>query len=799
MTSNDGSSGDPDEAATLVTGGEIHPQEGSGTIAFTSPSDAQVEAGTNLRTLALTYTASAAIGTVNLEIDVKGIVEVSGSADPDDNKALQASDDRDYGHVSGSDRDFVPVITDDDGGSAIVDADGNLINRISFTGILFAKAGDKWTVTIKNVDIQDKGAALTWTTRIGTADSLTASDELNESPVLYITDTTNEAVVFTMGDDSSFATFKAAQELESVVFKFAAAETSIKNGQLRFTIPSGWGPKPTTADAAGNVAASDIDKKFIKFSGSGGRTVTITVEKLEKDGFITVTYMGKDAAKITVQPNATAVDKPVVVNGYFWTSSPLSKRRSAGTVEIEVTQVKDGYGTATVKAAAANDATVKAGSDDNVIQVEFTAVGTMDGGAVSLEKPKDWGDFQADDATTANYIEVNVARGSGKISTVDVGPDIVIAYLETFPAKSTIRFTYGTGTVRSQNGAAAQADIGLAEFTIKTDGDGDGDFDNVRGTERTAAEIDKTPEPLGAVYREAMGVLRVDVTGADDGSGSAEVAIVDTEQGAGMYPDTDDSDGDGDKTEVLDDLIRIHAGDKDTYLMFTYTPSQTIEDGQLQFTVHGDWSDPQDAPGVDGYTYFRTSGTNTHIGPASFDETSQTATVDIFYVDTSGSIEIHYGAFDIKGDGSGAHVPIAASTNSPFTIAVKGGDATTNRFSAIKTAKSKPIAVRVLPQASGGGGAGVTDGADELTAGGMDAEITIVYTAAGEINNGMLKLTIPGGWSHPLMDNVAITSTGSKGSSSASDFGGYYVGDPDDAEDDMEVPEGGPRCHGRAR
>ena len=111
---NDGLTEDPGEAATLVTGGEIHPQEGSGTIAFTSPSDAQVEAGTNLRTLALTYTASTAIGTVNLEIDVKGIVEVSGSADPDDDKALQANDDGEYGHVSGSDRDIVPVITDDD-------------------------------------------------------------------------------------------------------------------------------------------------------------------------------------------------------------------------------------------------------------------------------------------------------------------------------------------------------------------------------------------------------------------------------------------------------------------------------------------------------------------------------------------------------------------------------------------------------------------------------------------------------------------------------------------------------------
>ena len=335
--------------------------------------------------------------------------------------------------------------------------------------------------------------------------------------------------------------------------------------------------------------------------------------------------------------------------------------------------------------------------------MEFTAVGTMDGGAISLERAKGWGSFQADDATIRNYVEVKVVKGRGKLDTVDVGPDIVIAYLEAFPANSVIRFTYGNGTVRSQNGAVAQPDIGLAEFTIQTDGDGDGDFDNVRGTERTAAEKEKTPKPLGAVYRDAMGVVRVDVTGADDGSGSAEVAIIDTEQGAGSYPDTDDSDGDGDRTEVLDDLMRIHAGDKDTYLKFTYTPSQTIEDGQLKFTVHGDWSDPQDAPGTDGYTYFLSAGSNTSIGPASFDENSQTATVDIFHIDTNGSIEIHYGAFDIKGDGSGAHAPTAASTNSPFTIETKGGDATTNRFSAIKTGKSRPIAVRVLAQASGGG------------------------------------------------------------------------------------------------
>ena len=39
------------------------------------------------------------------------------------------------------------------------------------------------------------------------------------------------------------------------------------------------------------------------------------------------------------------------------------------------------------------------------------------------------------------------------------------------------------------------------------------------------------------------------------------------------------------------------------------------------------------------------------------------------------------------------------------------------------------------------------------------------------------------------MANVEIKTTGSRGSSSASDFGGYYVGlDPDDDADDIDFP-----------
>ena len=602
----------------------------------------------------------------------------------------------------------------------------------------------------------------------------------------------NDAVEFLI-DGASFASYNAAQDVPSIVLTFTAKTTSIKDGKVQFSIPSSWTPAPTADDAAGKTtvkikySATDIEDEDITEGITYGSTVAVNVPKLAKDDVVEITYGGGGDKGFTMQPTATPDGKPLEITGRFWTSSPIrGSGYSAGTAEVEVTQVLDSYGEATITASAANGPTVKAGSDNNIIHVEYTGDGTMDGGAVSLQKPTGWGNFQADDATLANYIEVEVVLGSGKISTVDVGPDIVIANLETFAPNAKLRFTYGDGTVRDQNGAAAQPNIGLAEFTIQSDGDGDGIFKAVRGTKREQVDIDKTPEPLGTAYRDALGVLRIEVTGAGAGSGSAEVAIVNTQQSLAKYRDDEDSDNDGVSTEILD-LMRIHAGDTDTSLMFTYTPTETIQNGELKFEVHGDWSDPQSIPGIDGYTYVRGTGTRTDISEPVFDETDKTVLVDLFYLDTGGTVEIHYGAFDTVGDGSGAHAPKASSTNSPFTISVTGSDDTTNRFVAVKTVKERPIAVRVLSQASGGGGATI-DGIDglALTAGG-EGEVSVVYTAAGQISNGTLKLTVPANWSLPITGNVEVTSTG--GTPTGVLYGGDYVADPDDlaAEDDFPV------------
>ena len=136
---------------------------------------------------------------------------------------------------------------------------------------------------------------------------------------------------------------------------------------------------------------------------------------------------------------------------------------------------------------------------------------------------------------------------------------------------------------------------------------------------------------------------------------------------------------------------------------------------------------------------------------------------------------------EVSDDGSGAVAPSAATTSSAFSISVKGGDATTNQLKAIRTLKNAPITVRVYSQASGGGNvkASVSDNKNDsnIGAGDIDREVTVVYTAAGEISGGSLKLTIPAGWSHPTMDNVEITTRGAINLSSAL-YGGAYVGDP---------------------
>ena len=408
-------------AATSVTGGKIHSQAGSGTMTMTTPSDNQVEAGDKISTITLVYKAATVLMDVDLAVDVKGIVLKD---DDDTENVTEELGGSTYGVVTyrgnfSPSQVIAEAVTPD---SAIPSND---TVTIAWEGLNFTKAGQTFTIDIKNVTVREEGGAVEFTTRVSAegvdivapADGVSV-DDLAESPKLYITDTQNDAVEFKITSDdadvtdSTFASFHAGQEVSTIVFTFEAVSTAIKGGQVRFTLPSGWTPmKLPPADGkitavgqlkiegdSGFQIKADRDKGIKKTPisvSNGGRTLTLGVPELAIHGVVKVTINKAEhktteiVSYVTVQSNKTEDEKPEKIDGYFWTSGSRGRGYNAGSVGVEISNVEDGYGNATI-----SHKEVSAGSTDQEIMVDFTAVGSMDGGAVRLVIPDDWGDLQ---------------------------------------------------------------------------------------------------------------------------------------------------------------------------------------------------------------------------------------------------------------------------------------------------------------------------------------------------------------------------------------------------------------------
>ena len=83
-------------------------------------------------------------------------------------------------------------------------------------------------------------------------------------------------------------------------------------------------------------------------------------------------------------------------------------------------------------------------------------------------------------------------------------------------------------------------------------------------------------------------------------------------------------------------MTEVNAADPVT-LKFTYKATQTIQEGNLKFTVPSGWSPPQtDDPSQPGYTEATGSG----IGTAA-DDNAQSVTVPITFIN-SGDTIVHY-------------------------------------------------------------------------------------------------------------------------------------------------------------
>ena len=161
----------------------------------------------------------------------------------------------------------------------------------------------------------------------------------------------------------------------------------------------------------------------------------------------------------------------------------------------------------------------------------------------------------------------------------------------------------------------------------------------------------------------------------------------------------------------------------------------------MKFSVPSGWADPQtDSPSTTGFTVVNSGG---RIGPP--DATGNSVTVQIYLINRDSTITIDYGA-----EGGGVTPPDAMGPES-FTIQIKGS----------ATGRLKPIGrqpmVHIRPQATGKGTATVeADG--PLYAGSTGNSVTITYTAAGQVVDGDLKITVPENWSPATSDHFGTIS-----------------------------------------
>ena len=660
-----------------VTGGVVSALAGSGKVDI---SPVSVEAGARRRDIILTYTAYTKLDGYDIEITPDGLVL-------DSTNTLQKTDPSGYGYVSGSRSSSDLSITSD-----VITWDNVTIDK-----------NKTLRTTIRRVDISTTAKNYKWTVKVGpnngtleeiVDDPTTAVDE---RPLLTVVKTSGDAIRFeTVGEN----VFSAGSQA-TIEFKFTADATPFRDGRVSLTIPAALGSAPTTAkDTAGRVTVTSDGTLEANQPTISGRTITVAIKRMDLGQNVTIKYGTDVDDKASEKALLHYVANDAVrVSGTF-RASPNASTRSAGSVPIRLNNVKDGSGSATLSPTS-----IAAGSDNQAIEVVFTAAGTMDGGKVSLEIPSGWGSMQ-EDPTKRNYVTV---RGSAVSSLVVTGSSAE-ATIRTMGKGGSIRFIYGGGTSSSNNGVEVQDDIGIAQFTIKSDGDGDEVFTPVTSDlKHEGREKLRNPKKLGKIYADAPGILQIEVAGALDGTGTVTVSPAE-----------------------------VRAAANDVQLVFTYTPSQTVVDGALRFTVPSGWSKPQvDELGTPGYTEVDGLGLGTATDDGSF-----SVTVPIFFLDKTQSLRITYGATD-----EGRVVAATVTGTDTFKIEVKGHEG-----GSLKAIQRQPT-VSVTGQGSGRGRATITvrpvGGDTALYAGETNRTLTIAYTAAGQMVGGKIRLTIPPHWSPP--------------------------------------------------
>ena len=452
-----------DDGDRSIVGGLIRTVEGSGTMVV---APATLEQSSRNKNFKLTFTATTDFPAAGLDL----VITVPDVIETELHEGSSSSD----GYVSTSTSKFH---ADKAAADRLVIAG----STITWAAVVLDK-GEKFITNIRRVDLLEDTGDFRWETTLGGTNILDA-----DNLPMVVVGTMADDVVFEVVDDSGIPESNPsypASSLQSIRFQFTTSNTAIQpGGSVWFTIPVGWS-YPSTTDKKDRATVSivhlvDGEETFVskipEKAGDGkkageqmeltvqGRSVILTIGDGEGAGLaegdtVTIRYGDSDDPKkfpVAISSSAKGTadndEDGLSIRGRFEVADEF-RQRDAGTIWVDITNVADGSGTATI-----GPDSVRAGSTKNLMTVTFTGVGTMDGGAVRLIIPEDWGAMQDEDNLKRNYIEVDV---SGTGAALDGDPEIlddgltVVATLKTFGNGNKVEFTYGGGRGGRENRGA---------------------------------------------------------------------------------------------------------------------------------------------------------------------------------------------------------------------------------------------------------------------------------------------------------------------------------------------------------
>ena len=493
-------------------------------------------------------------------------------------------------------------------------------------------------------------------------------------------------------------------------FTYTAAE-SMRGGELRVTIPSTWSK---AKDNIFNLDGDDGTKNKATFKIPSGAQDHTPDVGFDGDHTVVIPIRSRDVRdQIIFKYKGTAQNAAGTVT--FETKTKLTNDGTLTSIAtppvLTVKNVEKGKGTVTFNTGDPVDRSrVAAASSGNQITFDFKAVGTMNGGAVSMDVPGNWSSPQRTQGV-AGYVAVSAPSG-GSLGTASVSDNTVTVPINTLAADQIVRIVYGSGS--GSSGAVAQDNAGGATFVFKTKGSGGDDF----------AAIGNHPTVNVTNARDGSGTMTVKRTGAKEGEETTATA--------------------GSVSEFV----------------FTYFPEGTINGGKVQLTVPEGWPAPVGTSGQHGFTTAETDP-GAALGTLTFDPIARSVTVPISALsvvrDDKGDI-VGQKVIIKYGSGGGVNgVPVPAETgDAPFGVKSQG--LTDTEGGQLIELLSAAPEIEITSPTDGFGMAIVSGG--PYTGGSSGNMVPIIFTANANVTGGSVSVDVPMDWTAPTAENIAVVSTG---------------------------------------